>query len=76
MASINFLLDQRFHKIAGLKGHQVIGLLAYTHEFHRDLQRIRHSNHDAALGRAIQLGQGDGGDTGDLLKLLSWIKPF
>src|ERR1700728_5441338 len=41
---------------------QVIGTLAEPDQLHRDAELALHGDHDAALGRPVELGQHDAGD--------------
>ena len=62
-------LQQGIHEALGLEGHQVFSLFAYADELDGNLQGIGDGDDDAALGSAIQLGQGDGGNASNLLRL-------
>ena len=52
-----------------MEGHEIVDALAHADIFDRDLQAVRHGDHDAALGSTVQLGQNDAGNAGDLLEL-------
>src|SRR5690348_636889 len=48
-------LQEGVDEARGLERRQVVGALAEAHELHRHPQLALHAEHDAALGRAVEL---------------------
>src|SRR5512146_2503907 len=60
-------LEEGIRKLLRIKVPQVVDLFADTDVTHRQGEFMADRHHDTPLGGAVQLGQGDAGDTGRLL---------
>src|SRR6476620_1273535 len=58
--------EQRVDEDLGVEGRQVVGALAQADQLHRHAQLALDRDHDAALGRPVELGEHDAGDVDDL----------
>ena len=62
-------LEQGVDELVGVEGDQVADRLAEADELDGDAELGLDGEHDAALGRAVELGQHDAGDVGGLAEL-------
>src|SRR6185312_2973893 len=60
------LVEQGVHERVGVERRQVVDPLAQADQLDRHTELTLHSDDDAALGGAVQLGQHDAGDIDDL----------
>ena len=58
-ASASGSLEQRSHELFGVERQQIVHLFAHPDIADRQVQLARDRDHDAAFGRAVQLGQND-----------------
>src|SRR5450755_710584 len=58
--------DNRINERFRVKWRQVVRALAEPDQFHRHAKFMLYRDHDAALGRSVELGQDDPGDIHDL----------
>ncbi len=63
-AEWQLVLQQRVHKRRAVEGQQIFERFSNAHETHGQLHLARDSDGNAALGRAIQLGQHDASHAG------------
>src|SRR5688572_26764311 len=73
-----FVLEQRVHIVPRGKRNQVIDAFTHAHVPDRQLEVVRYGDGDAALRRAIELGQHDPGDARyrrELARLLHAVLP-
>ena len=54
-----YAAEDRVHERVRVERRQVVGALTEADQLHRYAQLALHRDHDAALGRAVQLGQHD-----------------
>ena len=71
------LLEEGVDERLGLEGGQVVGPLPQADELDGHPELTLHGDHDAALGRAIQLREHDARDTSTTSeKTFAWVRPF
>src|SRR3990170_6476938 len=63
------LREEGVHKLPRNEGLQIGNRLTDAHVPHRDLELVADSDDHAALGRPVQLGQSNAGDSESLAKL-------
>jgi hypothetical protein len=68
-------VEQRVDETVAFEQGQVLWLLAQAHVLDGQMELLADGDHDAALGRAVQLGQDDAGTTGSFGKSFRLTDP-